>query len=34
MASPRWRVRGRFALRDGALPDDAAGTGRYVGRAL
>jgi hypothetical protein len=27
-------VRGRFVLRDGALVDDAVGTGRYIGRAL
>jgi len=27
-------VRGRFAVRDGALIDDAVGTGRYVSRAL
>ena len=27
-------VRGRFVLRDGALIDDAVGTGRYVSRAL
>jgi dihydropyrimidinase len=27
-------VRGRFALRDGALIEDAVGTGRYVRRAL
>lgn len=27
-------VRGRFALRDGALQDDAVGTGRYVHRRL
>jgi len=27
-------VRGRFALRDGALVDGAVGTGRYVSRAL
>jgi len=27
-------VRGRFALRDGALIDGAVGTGRYVSRAL
>lgn len=27
-------VRGRFAVRDGALQDDAVGTGRYVPRAL
>jgi dihydroorotase (multifunctional complex type) len=27
-------VRGRFAVRDGALIDDAVGTGRYISRAL
>jgi dihydropyrimidinase len=27
-------VRGRFVLRDGALTDDAVGTGRYISRAL
>jgi dihydroorotase-like cyclic amidohydrolase len=27
-------VRGRFALRDGALQDDAVGTGRYLCRRL
>jgi dihydropyrimidinase len=27
-------VRGRFALRDGALIDGAVGTGRYIGRVL
>jgi len=27
-------VRGRFAVRDGALVDDAVGTGRYLSRAL
>ena len=27
-------VRGRFALRDGALEDGAVGTGRYVRRRL
>ena len=27
-------VRGRFALRDGALEDAAVGTGRYVRRLL
>ena len=27
-------VRGRFAMRDGALIDDAVGTGRYISRAL
>jgi dihydropyrimidinase len=27
-------VRGRFVLRDGALIDDAVGTGRYISRAL
>src|SRR5262249_40337804 len=27
-------VRGRFALRDGALVDDAIGSGRYITRAL
>jgi dihydroorotase (multifunctional complex type) len=27
-------VRGRFALRDGALPEDAIGTGRYLRRRL
>jgi hypothetical protein len=27
-------VRGRFALRDGVLIDDAVGTGRYISRTL
>jgi hypothetical protein len=27
-------VRGQFVLRDGALTDDAVGTGRYVSRQL
>ena len=26
--------RGRFALRDGRLQDDAVGTGKYIARAL